>query len=106
MTGAGGWTLFSTDSGVTVIHATPIPNGQVFVYDRPGNRETRVWPHNSSCFGYVCLSAGVIVAACLHAARLGCDLTAVYGVGFCYALHLTSASAVFAVLICCKSGSM
>lgn len=42
VTGQGGWTMYSTDSGVTVIHAVPIPNGQVFMYERNGNREQPV----------------------------------------------------------------
>ncbi|KAK9809424.1 hypothetical protein WJX73_005866 [Symbiochloris irregularis] len=39
ITGQGGWTLVSTDTGVTVIHALPMPDGEVFFWDRPGNRE-------------------------------------------------------------------
>ena len=38
----GGWTLFSVDSGVIVIHAVPLSNGQVFFMERPGNRELPV----------------------------------------------------------------
>ena len=38
----GGWTLLSTDTGNTMIHATPLSNGQVLVLERPGNREAPV----------------------------------------------------------------
>ena len=38
----GGWTLLSTDTGNTMIHATPLSNGQVLILERPGNREAPV----------------------------------------------------------------
>ena len=42
VTGQGGWTMLSSDIGVVAIHSTPIPNGEVFFYERNGNRETPV----------------------------------------------------------------
>ena len=40
--GNGVWTMYSTDSGTIAIHTVPLSNGEVLIWERPGNREEAV----------------------------------------------------------------
>ena len=56
----GGWVTYSTDSGVEVIHAIPLSNGQVLFMERPGNRESPVSHALSLCSQYRMSQAAIL----------------------------------------------